>query len=166
MGFLNGIKKNSWRNLMGNYHQWGDKDFDWDAMEHCLHYFYIGLVKFGRMDVRLKEKYGTLRVDGSLGSRITLSQLIWPGYCYLQYTKSKFYHQIFYIDETIIPAIFKYTGLGKLMFKYQKLVWNVTTLYCVNKYPHITEEITDDFWFDDMLYSWVKKKINYKCNWE
>lgn len=48
---------------------------------------------------------------------------------------------------------------------YKRFIFNLITLVAVKRWPHIQEEITDEYEFRDLLYKWVKKYINYKCYW-
>lgn len=153
------------------YHLWGDDSFDWKGLDDCIHLFYVYCNTYGRIGFNIKEKYGTMRLDG-IPFINNLHSLIWPGYHYTQWDFFGYYKKypkirtlMSKIDYYWVPTFLKYTGLGKVLFAYQRLIFNICTLKCVNKYPHLKDEIMDELEFKELLYNWVKNKTNYKCYW-
>ena len=46
------------------YHTWGDKDFDWDALQDAMDYIFKMTRRATTLIPRMKEKYGTIRYEG------------------------------------------------------------------------------------------------------
>ena len=45
------------------YHQWGDEDFDWEALNEAMDYIGRFCGRWARLVVLMKEKYGTIRYE-------------------------------------------------------------------------------------------------------
>lgn len=181
------------------YHEWGDEDFDWEALNKVVGIFYIFLPQLGRMTCHPKEKYGTLRLDflsmwdGSLYNLIKPQDLCirkFPPFWTFWYFKNKTLSEIhkylrnsrlvklytniidriikftyFKIDRKYIVPLLHKLKIIKLMRGYQRFIFNLITWYCVTKYSHIKNEIMWESYFDELLYSWLKKKVNFKNEW-
>jgi hypothetical protein len=123
------------------HHEWGDNNFDWDALNDSIRYCMNFWKKWGRIGTHGKEKYGTFRDyiylwDGSI------YQLFYPGYVYV---KRGFWHfWYFKIDHRFCMKFFKYTGLLKLVLLYQAQIYNYAIQKMCKKYPHIVDELVSD----------------------
>ena len=159
-------------------HYWGDEDFDWNALNHCVHLYDHVLKKYGRMCVHTKEKYGSMRLQFVGMGWGGIYGFIKPGHLFFRWTSFKInktvtiegekhtYQQDFLMSlNEFTETIAKYTGIRWLIHKYQMFLFNMLTLYCVRKYPHIKDEIMEEWEFERWLYGWVKKKVNYVCRW-
>lgn len=138
-------------------HTWGDKDFDWHALDEACQYFSKNVQRYGRMMCFTKEKYGTMRIEFLNMQHHGIYGFLFPRNLYMM---AKYRSM-----NDFIANIFNKIGLGYILWKYKVLVFNIVTIMTVNKWLHIKNEIIDDLYFDDLLYEWTKKKINYKCNW-
>jgi hypothetical protein len=143
-------------------HHWGDKDFDWKALNDACRFFAVNLRRYGRMFVLTKEKYGTLRLeflDIGMG-RVEIGTLFFNrNWLYIHSKK------IYAFDKAVTKPIARFLRLNTLLRKYQRLVFNLVTLRACQKWPHIKAEILDEYEFKELLYSWVKNKVGYVCNW-
>lgn len=133
---------------MGNYHEWGDEDFDWASLgkaERLLN----RLLKLGRIGVHTKEKYGTLRASIYFFSG-TWHDILYPGYVYNQYSFLR--EQRWYLDIYFWPKVFYYTGLSHIIRFIQMYVFYTLAYYLVmKKYPHIKEEICVDADYPELI---------------
>lgn len=126
---------------MGNYHEWGDKDFDWEALGEAERLVRRVLRGF-RIGCSTKEKYGTLRcsVYPFVGS---LHSLLYPGYAYNQLPEF-----IRGIDDNIIePAMTTrpLLWITEAVIAFQLHVgYRLAYWLAMRKYPHIAEEICVD----------------------
>jgi len=164
-------------------HYWGEENFDWDALYKACRFFDVNLKRWARLCVHTKEKYGTMRLE-YLGYNEGIYGLIYPGRLWLNYpgpTVTKKPHKsirkyfpeghtyqvgLFRVIDDFITAIARKCGLSRLFYRYQRLVFNIITFIAVKKWPHIKDEIMDEYDFKYLLYDWVKKKVNYVCNWK
>lgn len=115
-------------------HVWGDKDFDWKALDNAINDVYR-LRKWGRLGGQLKEKYGTLRWYVKFAYPMSLHNLIYPGYCYSQFPKWLWTFDCLYLSK-VLDFCF-----GKVFRWYQYQVYNLIYQYLIKKYPHIRAEI-------------------------
>ena len=144
-------------------HSWGD-DFDWQALNEACTFFSTNLKRFGRISVTgCKEKYGTMRLEffywGAHYNEFFQS-LIHPGRLYI--TTPGWLRTI----DFKIAAIAGRIGLSYIISAYQRLIFNIVTVLAVKKWPHIQREILDEYEFNELLYNFIKKKINYVCDWK
>jgi len=115
-------------------HDWSDEKFDWKALysaERDLN----KIMRFFRIGVHSKEKYGTLRAsvyfwDGGL------HDLIWPGYMYIQNSFIRWK-----LDEYVLKPFTKYTGLLYVGNKLQRFGYKLAYAYVMLKYSHIVDEL-------------------------
>lgn len=124
-------------------HSWGDKDFDWDALDDAACDLRDFCLRYGRFYMSTKEKYGTLRADMPYGLFDgSLLSLIEPR---LHNRTKRF---------KIADNIFYYT-LGRLLrpiiVRYQQYVYKVGYKKVCKKYPHIVEEIMEDAEYPEWL---------------
>lgn len=92
--------------------------------------------KWGRINVtQTKEKYGTARVYCFLGN-MSLHTLVYPGYAYNQFPQ-----WLCNLDFVIFYKIFNFKPISKLIFVYQKFIYNLAYKRTVKKYPNLREEI-------------------------
>jgi hypothetical protein len=122
---------------MSNCHYWGDKDFDWEALNEAER-IVRRITKLFRIGVHTKEKYGTLRCSVYLfdGSPHSITH---PGYVYNQYP----------VWLWRISCNMSYWGSRRpyswLVSAIRGLQLNVgyrlAFYVAMKKYPHIAEEI-------------------------
>jgi len=124
------------------YHEWGDKDFDWDALNEAAWYLQNRCRQFARMGIYTKEKYGTLRVSttSAYWTYWPVHSLVYPGYCYYQWPK----WMITYIEYPL-AKLFMAIGITKLVNKYQHAVLKYFWKRAAKKWPHIAEEILGEY---------------------
>lgn len=160
----------------GPYHTYDiDDGFDWKALNECCDWFPKQLHRYARFNLAsCKEKYGTMRFEYLGLCHGGLYGLIWPGRLFFhlrwptrrKITKYGDYDSSILLEiNNIITAIAAKCGLQYTFKGYQRLIFNIITVVAVRKYPQIQKEITDDIEFRDLLYSYTKKLINYKCYW-
>ena len=143
-------------------HMWGS-DFDFMSLNLACDFFASNLQKYGRIQITgCKEKYGTMRLewffwDGHYQQFV--HSAMYPGWLYIQYPRWM------YKVDWFITAIANKSGLSWCLSAYQRLVFNIVTVLAVKKWPHLKDEILEELDFDTLLYSKVKKYLNYKCNW-
>ena len=116
------------------YHEWGDEDFDWAALNKAISTGTYLMKRFGRIGVHSKEKYGSARWSLYLFNG-TLHSLTHPGYVYSQYPK-----WLWSFDVTYKPLRF----LKPIIIPIQELTVKLTFLYLCKKFPHIIDEIIMD----------------------
>jgi hypothetical protein len=116
-------------------HQWGD-DFDWKALDEAGYYIQES-VKWCRLGIHWKEKYGTLRVSPWFFNG-TLHSLIYPNCAY-----SWFPGWLWRFD---IEVLSKFLGIFKRPIQYiQTKVLKRAYKKAVEKWPHIKKEILEDY---------------------
>lgn len=135
-------------------HKWGDKNFDWNALDNAGRDLNFIFKTFGRIGLHWKEKWGCLRTstyffDGSLHS------LTHPSYVYSQYPKWLWTFNVYYSRY-----FFKYTGLLFLIRHWQYIVYTLGYTYICIKYLHIVNEIMHDAENYELL--WRGKEIHNK----
>lgn len=115
-------------------HSWGDKDFDWKALDDAGRDLEKFCRRYGRLGLHVKEKYGTLRAYTHFCSYPILHSLVYPGYVFNQFPKWLWNLDCSYLSpclEWALPHIQKYQS-----FIYRKGYEKI-----VKKYPHIKKEI-------------------------
>lgn len=125
------------------YHEWGDTDFDWKALVDASEYISNNVRKWGRVGIWTKEKYGTLRVSTTCAyfrEYDFIHHFFYPGYC--RYMFPKWFRK--YIDWPF-GGIMKKLGVVWLLQKYQHTVLKFFWLRAAKKWPHIAEEILDEY---------------------
>lgn len=120
---------------MGDFHVWGDEDFDWKSLGEAIDLMHCFMSKWGRIGVDSKEKYGTARLyinwfDGSLYSMVK------PGYYY--YRWPNWFHVI---DYNVIRNISNCTGFTYIFRKYQEKIYSLAYKKAIKRWPSIEEEI-------------------------
>jgi hypothetical protein len=115
-------------------HCWGDKDFDWDSLYKAEQLGNKLMKSLGRIGVRSKEKFGSLRWDLHFFDG-TLHSLTHPGYVYSQYPK-----WLWEFDVVYRPLRF----LLPVIQAWQAFVVKCTFWYICRKFPHIEKEIILD----------------------
>jgi hypothetical protein len=115
-------------------HYWGDEDFDWESLYAAEREAVDIMQKFGRIGVRSKEKYGTIRWSIFLCDN-RLHSFTHPGYMGSRYPK-----WLWKID-IMHPLL---TPVGWAIRAWQKQVVQFAFKYVCNKYPHIVDEILQD----------------------
>lgn len=126
------------------HHEWGDKDFDWKGLDDCCNIIITICRRYGRFGGQIKEKYGTIRFSSYMGY-ISLHSLIYPGYAWSQFPKWLWSFDIWYSG----PFLQKY--FGKMIFWWQRKVYNYAYQKAVKKYPHLKDEILCDADFPEYI---------------
>jgi len=123
-------------------HLWGDKDFDWKSLDEAGHYLEKQCRRWARLGVHTKEKYGTLRVDtcGAYWSSWPIHGWVYPGHHYYQWPR-------WMISKLEYPMwnVFSFMGVTSLVNTYQRSVLKHFWKKAANKWPHIAEEILDEY---------------------
>ena len=120
-------------------HTWGDKDFDWDALNAAGDELYNYCRRWGRVGLHVKEKYGTLRAYTTcafISNYDPIHSLVKCGHAFYRWPK-----WVRKIEWNVIAPIFNRLGIRYLIFKYQKFIYRRGYKRIVQKYPHIREEI-------------------------
>lgn len=130
-------------------HIWGDIDFDWNALHQAESYLSRRCRQFGRIGLWTKEKYGTLRVDtmcAFVSQFDFIHSLVKPGHAY--YRWPKWFRK--YVDWPLGHVMDK-IGIVWLIRKYQQMVLKYFWKRAAKKWPHIADEILDeyDFYFGE-----------------
>jgi len=126
-------------------HLWGDEDFDWNALDKASDYLYTQCRRWARLGIWTKEKYGTLRVSTTCAYFLEydfIHHLFYPGYA--SYVLPRWFRT--YIDWPT-GKILKKLGIIRLVQMYQNKVLKFFWLRAAKKWPHISEEILDEFNF-------------------
>ena len=135
------------------YHEWGEEDFDWKALDEAAKYLEDKCRKWGRVGIWTKEKYGTLRVSTTSAFALEydfLHSMVYPGYARIVWPK---WFRC-YVDWPIGKAL-RFLGVIRLVNKYQTWILKHFWLKAANKWPHIKEEIMDEYdsYFDPNYWS-------------
>ena len=130
-------------------HFWGDKDFDWNALNQAGTYLSTRCKKWARLGLWTKEKYGTLRVSTTCAffdQYGFIHHIFYPGY--VRYCFPRWFRK--YIDYPVSYCLDK-IGVVWLVQMYQQAVLKHFWKRAAAKWPHIAEEILDeyDFYFKD-----------------
>jgi hypothetical protein len=125
------------------FHEWGEEDFDWNALNAASLYLHDRCRQFARLGVWTKEKYGTLRVSTTCAYFIEydfIHHIFYPGY--VRYMFPRWFRT--YVDWPVGKALRK---LGIILFvqKYQTAVLKHFWKRAAKKWPHISEEILDEY---------------------
>ena len=139
-------------------HLWGDPDHDWESLYAAVLWFPKQLRRWGRVCVHAKEKWGCLRLEYFYWGP-SLFQLIFPGR--LTSYPWWFYNFSFKYAQPLL----NYSGIGYLIEHYQRLVFNVLTIMMVRKWPHIKDELIEDYDFQQLMYKITKKYLKYTDHW-
>lgn len=116
------------------FHDWSEKTFDWKSLYAAEREAGEIMLKYGRIGVNSKEKYGTIRWDLSFFDG-TIHSLTHPGYYYNQFPRCLYNFTMQY------KVLFFLTPF--LVF-WQKLVAQYAFTVICDKYPHIIKEILCD----------------------
>ena len=114
-------------------HQWGDEDFDWDSLYNAETEI-VNILKYGRIGVHSKEKYGTLRWSLFLCDG-TLHSITHPGHMYSRYPNWLRSFDVKYEPLKLIAPFIRFFQV--------KIIGYAFTKIC-HKYPHIRDEIIMD----------------------
>jgi hypothetical protein len=125
------------------YHEWGDTDFDWKALDEAAYYLEAQCRKWGRVGIWTKEKYGTLRVSTTGAFALEydfLHSLFYPGCTWIRWPK---WIRI-YIDWPI-GKLLKVLKVIKLFNMYQVWVLKYFWKRAAVKWPNVAAEILDEY---------------------
>lgn len=131
--------------IMSPCHIWGDEDFDWKALDEAAEYLSKNVRRWARLGIWTKEKYGTLRVSTTCAYFTEydfLHRWVKPGHAWYQWPK--WVRQ--YIDWPF-GKVMKWMGVVRLLQKWQHLVLKFFWKRAAKKWPHISEEILDEYSF-------------------
>lgn len=126
------------------YHIWGDEDLDWAALDEACHYVWKQCRRWARMGVWTKEKYGTMRVSLTCAYFTEydfLHHIFWPGHAYIHWPR--WFRA--YVDWPF-GKLMKKIGVVYLLQRYQNWVLKRVWLRAAKKWPHIREEIMDEYY--------------------
>lgn len=128
------------------YHDWSDASFDWKALGEAAQYLEKNCIRWGRLGIWTKEKFGTLRISTTcafVSEFDMLHSICYPGHAYIRWPR---WFRV-YIDWPLGRLCHK-LRIIHLINKYQvwvlKHFWNKAA----KKWPHIKEEILYEmrFW--------------------
>ncbi len=129
-------------------HIWGDETFDWEALDKAAEYISKNCRRWARMGIWTKEKYGTLRVSATCAYFTEydfIHHFIYPGHAY--YRLPKWFRK--YVDWPI-GNFMKAMGIIWLLQTWQTAVLKHFWKRAAKKWPHIAEEILDEYiWIMD-----------------
>ncbi len=139
---------------MANYHEWGS-NFDFNALDDAGNYLHVNCRRWARMGIWVKEKWGTLRVSTTCACFTEIDfihRLFYPGYAH--YMFPRWFRQ--YVDWPF-GKLMRILGVVWLLQKWQRTVLKYFWNRAAKKWPHVAEEILDD-------YEWIldEKPPNYK----
>ena len=124
-------------------HQYGDENVDWKGINDAAEYIGLGLLKWGRLDVRQwKEKFGTVRVYCSFGIN-SWNQLTHPGDVFYRWPRWTWRFQQ-------SPGWF-FVLLNKLVVPYQKWLYRHFYAYALLRWPHLAKEILKGCDYHELL---------------
>lgn len=124
------------------YHEWGS-DFDFKALDEAARYLETQTRRWGRLGIWTKEKYGTLRVSTTCAFALEydfLHSLVYPGYASIRWPK---WFRC-YVDWPVGKAL-RWIGVIRVVHMYQVWVLKHFWKKAATKWPHIAEEILDDY---------------------
>jgi hypothetical protein len=127
------------------FHIWGDEDFDWAALDKASYYLSSKCRNWARLGLWTKEKYGTLRVSITCAYFTEydfIHHIFYPGYC--RYTFPKWFRV--WIDWPF-GKLLKKIGIIWMIQKYQQWILKYFWNKAAKKWPHIAEEILDEYEF-------------------
>lgn len=113
------------------FHYWGD-DFDWNSLYEAEKEI-RRIVRFARVGLNSKEKYGTLRYDFRLFEG-SIHSITHPGHYYIRYPK----HMYGFVTTRFLS--FLEPLICSIQVAFIKLAF---TIVC-RRYPHIVKEIVSD----------------------
>jgi len=126
-------------------HYWGDKDFDWEALNKAIDLIYWWSRYFGRFGGQIKEKWGCLRFYAFFSDG-TLYSICKPGYYWVSWPK-----WLYRLDTMIFKWVIVNSGLIRLIHKWQYFIYRLAYEIAVKKYPHIRKEILQDADYKELL---------------
>ena len=124
---------------------WSDDTFDWNSLNDAINYMHNYMLKYGRIGVHSKEKYGTARLY--ISWFYSLHSLTHPGYVYSQYPK-----WLWYLDVYYFPIFFRRIGATYLINKWQFYIYAKAYHNAIRKWPHIEKEITCAADYKELIY--------------
>lgn len=124
------------------HHMWGE-DFDWEALDEAALYLSSNVKRYARFGIWTKEKYGTLRVSTTCAYFTEydfIHHWFYPGYC-------RYMFPVWFRTRVDWPLgkIMKKIGVIWLLQKYQHAVLKFFWKRASKKWPHIAEEILNDY---------------------
>lgn len=139
-------------------HMWGDKDFDWNALNEAIELTTHIMTRWGRIGFHSKEKYGTFRGATYFYSG-GLHSLIYPGYVYSQFPK-----WLWTLECLYLPTVTKWLGINWMVWQWQKRVYNWAYQASVKRYPHIIAEIIQAADYPELIENYDKLMFMAKLN--
>jgi hypothetical protein len=128
----------------GLMHRWGDEGVDWQGLSDAAKFIAVNLRRWGRISVMdYKEKFGTVRVYCSLGW-YQFHCLVYPGYAYNQWPKWLWKLDCMYGSKVM-------SLLNYLIVPYHEWLYKEVYKLAVNKWPHLSEEITSAADYPELL---------------
>ena len=125
------------------YHDWNDDTFDWKSLDDAGNYLTDNCRRYARLGLWTKEKYGTLRVSTTCAFFTEydfIHHIFYPGYA--RYTFPRWFRT--YIDWPVGRVLGK-LGVISLIQRYQLAVLRRFWQKAAERWPHIAEEILDEY---------------------
>ncbi len=122
-------------------HKWGE-DFDWDALNEACSYLEKNCRRWARMGIWTKEKYGTMRVSTTCAwfGMEPFQNVFYPGYVRAMFPR--WFRK--YIDLPLGTLLSK-LRITRFIQWYQYSVLKYFWKKAAKKWPHIAEEILDEY---------------------
>lgn len=120
------------------YHNWSEKDFDWDSLDKAVNIIESTCRKWGRFGCDAKEKFGCIRAYVNFYNG-GFHELIYPGYHYCQWPK-----WLWILDRQYFTIATKYTGLNWVITKYQHKIYNLAYQRALKAALLLRDEILSD----------------------
>lgn len=102
-------------------HYWGDKDFDWEALDKAMDFIYKFCLKAGKFRPVMKEKYGTIRYE---------FVSTW----------------IMYEHD----GLETWESVSEDVQKKRKKIFDQALIRAAKRWPHVEEEIWEDYPFETL----------------
>lgn len=138
-------------------HNWGDENFDWNALSGAIRVSANFMRRWGRIGVHEKEKYGTARLYTYFYSS-GLFSLLYPGYVsYWVWEKTPIIGKyLTKLEFKVFIPIASVLKLWRPIQWWQRKVYNWAYQKALRKYPHIAEEIVEDADHPELIQDWHK----------
>lgn len=117
-----------------SYHDWSERDFDWEGLNGAVNYVSDYCKNWGRLGGQAKEKYGGLRFYCHFG-HLSLHTLIYPRYVYNQFPK-----WLWNLDCKVIGPVLRKV-FEKPFVKWQAFIYNRAYQGALKRWPHLAAEI-------------------------
>lgn len=114
------------------YHEWGDEDFDWEGLGDAEIFIRDLSIRFARLSIGTKEKYGSIRYQRFL-----------PIEKYFERERLRGEPRYVFLSRKLFWK-FGNKIYNLYSFKLRMQVFYIIVYFACRKYPHIASEIVDD----------------------